>query len=99
MKKLLPLLALPFAAAIAAPVVYDLPAETAELRPSKLPGYETARDHCLACHSVDYVAIQPPKKGKAFWEAEVTKMINVYKASSISAEDAKLIAEYLSETY
>ena len=52
----------------------------------------------MACHSADYIAIQPPKKGKPFWEAEVTKMIKTYKAT-ISDDDAKVIADYLASTY
>jgi hypothetical protein len=47
---------------------------------------------------MDYVEMQPPSKGKAFWEAEVTKMVNVYKAQ-ISPEDRKAIADYLAERY
>ncbi|MEJ1936882.1 hypothetical protein WDZ92_42355 [Nostoc sp. NIES-2111] len=82
--------------ALAAPVTYQLPAETAQLRPG--PGLETARNNCSACHSADYMAMQPPGKGKAFWEAEVAKMIKTYKAP-ISDTDAKVISEYLAENY
>jgi sulfite dehydrogenase (cytochrome) subunit B len=82
--------------AAAAPVTYQLPPETATLRPG--PGVEVAQNNCMACHSVDYIAIQPPKKGKAFWEAEVVKMIKTYKAQ-INDEDAKAIADYLASTY
>jgi hypothetical protein len=42
--------------------------------------------------------MQPPKKGKAFWEAEVTKMIKTYGAP-INEADAKVIADYLAQTY
>jgi hypothetical protein len=52
----------------------------------------------VACHSADYIAMQPPKKGKAFWEAEVTKMIKTYGAP-INEADAKVIADYLAQTY
>ena len=82
--------------AIAKPVTYAIPAETAQLRPG--PGQDTAQNNCMACHSADYIAIQPPKKGKPFWEAEVTKMIKTYKAT-ISDDDAKVIADYLASTY
>lgn len=84
------------APATAKPVTYDLPEETAVLKPG--PGLETAQNSCMACHSADYVAIQPPKKGHAFWQAEVTKMIKVYGAP-IDSADAKVIAEYLAQTY
>ncbi|MCP8940137.1 cytochrome c [Alsobacter sp. SYSU M60028] len=91
--------ALTFAAvgfALAKPVSYELPAETAQLRPG--PGLDTAQNNCLACHSADYMAMQPPKKGKPFWEAEVVKMIKTYKAP-ISDDDAKVIADYLAAAY
>jgi cytochrome c553 len=81
--------------AIAAPMVYQLPPETAELKPG--PGVETAAV-CQACHSADYIATQPPGKGKAFWQAEVQKMIKVYKAP-IGEDDAATIANYLAATY
>ena len=81
--------------AIAEPTVYQLPPETAELKPG--PGVETAIV-CQACHSADYIATQPPGKGKAFWQAEVQKMIKLYKAP-IADSDASVIANYLAATY
>jgi hypothetical protein len=81
--------------AIAEPTVYQLPPETAELKPG--PGVETAAV-CQACHSADYIATQPPGKGKAFWQAEVQKMIKLYKAP-IADSDASVIANYLAATY
>jgi mono/diheme cytochrome c family protein len=80
----------------AEPVSYDLPEETAVLRPG--PGMDAAQSNCVACHSADYIAMQPPKRGKAFWEAEVTKMIKTYGAP-ITEADAKVIADYLAQTY
>lgn len=82
-------------AAIAAPIVYQLPDETAQLKPG--PGVETAVV-CQACHSADYISTQPPGEGKAFWQAEVQKMIKVYKAP-IAESDAATIAGYLAATY
>jgi mono/diheme cytochrome c family protein len=82
--------------AIAEPVTYDLPEEVAVLKPG--PGLETAQSNCVACHSADYIAMQPPKRGKAFWDAEVTKMIKTYGAP-ITEPDAKIIADYLAQTY
>ena len=73
----------------AKPLTYALPDETAVLRPGPEPGLEAAKNNCMACHSVDYVETQPPKKGAAFWDAEVTKMIKVYKAP-IDEKDAKI---------
>jgi predicted secreted protein len=83
------------APAIAGPITYQLPDETAELKPG--PGDETARV-CRACHSADYISTQPSKKGKAFWGAEVQKMIKVYKAP-IPDADAATITDYLATNY
>ena len=91
---LLPL-AVVSSAAIAGPISYQLPNETADLEPG--PGVETAI-LCRACHSADYISTQPSRKGKAFWEAEVQKMIKVYKAP-IAPKDAAAIADYLAATY
>ncbi|MBI3503642.1 MAG: cytochrome c [Proteobacteria bacterium] len=85
-------------AAIAKPFKYDLPDETATLRPAPGPGREAAQNNCMSCHSADYVAMQPGKKGKVFWDAEVAKMVNVFKAQ-IAPGDMKLIGEYLAENY
>lgn len=84
--------------ALAMPKTYQLPAETAVLKPGPGPGFEAAKNNCMSCHSVDYVNFQPPKKGQAFWDAEVQKMIKVYRAP-IDEADAKAIAEYLAKTY
>ena len=85
-------------AASANPVTYQLPQETAQLRPGPEPGRDAAQNNCTACHSVDYIAIQPPKKGKAFWESEVNKMVQTYKAE-IKPDDAKIITDYLAAAY
>ena len=82
-------------AALAEPMVYQLPPETAVLKPG--PGVETAAV-CQACHSADYISTQPSGKGKAFWHGEVQKMIKVYKAP-IGEDDATVIANYLAAIY
>jgi len=81
--------------AMAEPMVYQLPPETAELKPG--PGVETAIV-CTACHSADYISTQPSGRGKAFWQAEVQKMIKAYKAP-IGEDDAAVIANYLAAAY
>jgi len=81
--------------AIAEPIVYQLPPETAELKPG--PGADTAA-LCTACHSADYITTQPRGKGKAFWQGEVRKMVKVYGAP-IDDKDAAVIADYLAATY
>jgi mono/diheme cytochrome c family protein len=89
-------LAASLGAATAESLTYELPQETATLKPGA--GAEVAQNNCLACHSVDYIAMQPPQKGKAFWEAEVAKMIKTYHAP-IDEADAKTISDYLAQTY
>ena len=87
----------PFAAN-AAPISYELPEETASLKPG--PDAELAQNNCMACHSVDYITTQPRGPGfqKEFWTAEVDKMIKVYGAP-IDADDARRIIDYLAATY
>lgn len=85
-------------AALAAPVQYELPAETAEYAPG--PHQDVAQSNCGACHSVDYISTQPRnlRDPRAFWTAEVAKMQKVYGAP-IDDADAKLIVEYLVAAY
>ena len=87
-------------AAHAAPTTYVLPEPTAQLKPLKghEVGLASAQANCLSCHSVDYIAMQPPEKGKVFWDSEVTKMIKVYHAP-IEEADAKAISSYLTDAY
>lgn len=82
----------------AKPRTYTLPDDTAELRAGSGPGFEATKNNCQSCHSVDYILTQPPKKGQAFWDAEVTKMIKTYHAP-IEEADAKAIADYLTMLY
>jgi mono/diheme cytochrome c family protein len=81
---------------LAKPLSYVLPDETAAFRPG--PGVNVAQNNCTSCHSADYINFQPPNKGRAFWEAEVQKMIKAYHAQ-IDENDAKSITDYLSKTY
>jgi mono/diheme cytochrome c family protein len=85
-------------AAIASPVSYNLPPETAAFKPG--PNLDLVKNNCTACHSADYIAIQPrgPKFKKDFWQAEVTKMIKVYGAPIADADVAGIV-EYLTATY
>jgi cytochrome c553 len=85
-------------AAIAAPVSYALPDETAAFKPG--PNLEAAQNNCTGCHSADYIPTQPrgPKFKKDFWAAEVTKMIKAYGAP-IDEADVPKIVEYLAATY
>jgi sulfite dehydrogenase (cytochrome) subunit B len=85
------------ASVTAAPVNYKIPDETVAFRPG--PNLEVVQGNCAACHSADYINTQPPMKDKkAFWQAEVTKMIKVYGAP-IDDSDVGKIVDYLAATY
>ncbi len=85
------------AAVTAAPVNYQLPDEVAAFKPG--PDLELVKGNCSACHSADYIAMQPPMKDKkGFWQAEVTKMIKVYGAPIDEADIGKIV-DYLAATY
>ncbi|HKU86279.1 MAG TPA: cytochrome c [Casimicrobiaceae bacterium] len=74
----------------------ELPAETGSFKPGA--GSELAQQQCVACHSADYVSIQPPGKPLAFWKAEVEKMKKVYGAQ-IPDDQIEPIARYLARAY
>lgn len=82
----------------AVPVLYKLPEETAAFKPG--PNLDVVKNNCTGCHSADYVSTQPrnAKSRKDFWQAEVTKMINVYGAP-IKDADVPKIVDYLAATY
>jgi mono/diheme cytochrome c family protein len=85
------------AGATAAPVNYKVPDEVAAFKPG--PNLEVVQGNCGACHSADYIRTQPPMKDrKAFWQAEVTKMIKVYGAPIDDADIGKIV-DYLAATY
>lgn len=103
LRKKLPFL-LVAAAAAAAPVLGEaepavvlkslsvtLPETSAMFPPG--PGVDAINNNCLSCHSVEMVLNQPalPKAG---WQAEVTKMRNVFKAP-IAESDVPTIVDYL----
>ncbi|WP_454624223.1 cytochrome c [Bradyrhizobium cenepequi] len=73
---------------------------TVELPPGDglFPGGSSAdaiNNNCLACHSADMVLNQP-KLPKSAWDAEVRKMINVYKAP-VDEVDVPKIVDYLAQ--
>jgi mono/diheme cytochrome c family protein len=57
------------------------------------PGLAAMQSNCISCHTAGMILTQPAMP-KAFWEAEVTKMRNVYKAP-ISDKDVPDIVAYL----
>lgn len=58
-------------------------------------GSDPVNANCTACHSAEMVLAQPPL-AKATWQAEVTKMVKVYKAS-VDETDIPAIVEYLNK--
>ena len=82
----------------ATPLTIVLPAETAKLRPSSLPGYQLAMQKCATCHSADYVNYQPPGMTLKQWTAEMGKMQHLYGAP-ISDDDVNKIGAYLAVAY
>jgi cytochrome c551/c552 len=73
----------------------ELPPETASFKPG--PGAEIANGQCLICHSVEYVATQPPLP-TAFWAASVKKMREKYGAP-IPEEQVEPLVNYLAKHY
>jgi hypothetical protein len=75
-----------------------LPAESARLAESKLPGYSLAVTYCFTCHSTDYVIYQPSSTARATWRASVIKMQKTFGAP-IPDSAVDPIAEYLAQSY
>ena len=72
----------------------ELPADTVTLPPGR--HVELATANCMACHSADMILNQP-RLTRAQWEANVEKMIKVYKAP-IETKDVPQIVDYLVAT-
>lgn len=81
--------------ALAAPVRFELPKETAAYKPG--PGSELAKNHCLICHSAEYVLTQP-RLPRAFWDANVAKMRDKYGAL-LPKEQVPALVDYLVKNY
>jgi len=80
-------------AAVAAAVAGEKPVQL-----KKGPGVDKVEANCAACHSLDYIPMNSPFINATTWDLEVTKMINAFKAP-ISADDAKVIGDYLKANY
>lgn len=76
----------------------SLPPDGIQLKASSLPGYAKAQANCVACHSAEYMAYQPPTAARPYWAAMVTRMKGVFKAP-IDDADMPLIVDYLAKTY
>ena len=71
-------------------VTVDLP-DSGRMFPG--PGSDAINNNCLACHSAGMVLNQPALS-KSAWQAEVTKMVQFYKAP-VSEGDVPAIVDYL----
>ncbi|MBV9657497.1 MAG: hypothetical protein JO295_05245 [Verrucomicrobia bacterium] len=59
------------------------------------PGLEAYNANCVLCHTNRYVLMQP-KFPRKTWEAEVTKMVNVYGAPIAEAQQREIVAYLMS---
>lgn len=59
--------------------------------PWKGEGAALVERNCLACHSAEMIATQPPLTAEK-WQASIDKMRSVYKARIDPADDAALVA-------
>jgi hypothetical protein len=57
------------------------------------PGLTAMQSNCISCHTPGMILTQP-NMPKAFWEAEIAKMRNVYKAP-VDEKDVPDIVSYL----
>ena len=76
-------------------VSITMPPETGAYK--NAPGVELVQANCVACHSTEYVATQPPMPRK-FWEATVKKMKEKFGAPTPDAQVAALV-DYLAANY
>jgi mono/diheme cytochrome c family protein len=60
------------------------------------PGRAVVEHNCASCHSLDYLRTNSPFLDRRGWQAEITKMTNVFGAP-IAPEDANAIADYLAK--
>ena len=85
------------ASALAADKTITMPPDNAYARLAPGDGVDVTQRQCIACHSTDYIVMQP-RGGEKQWSAVVTKMVKVFGAP-VSDEDAKTIVEYLTTHY
>jgi mono/diheme cytochrome c family protein len=85
-----------FAAALVALPAAASAEQEIKLKPG--PGLNVVESNCQPCHTLAYIPMNSPILNAAGWDAAVNKMINAFKAP-ISADDAKVIKEYLTKNY
>jgi mono/diheme cytochrome c family protein len=69
-----------------------------DVRLRDAPGRALVEAHCVACHSLDYIAMNRPILDRKGWEASVAKMVKVMGAP-IAPADATAIVDYLATQY
>ena len=72
-------------------------AQEAKVQLKDGPGKDKAAV-CVACHSVDYIAMNSRFMTKAGWTASINKMINAFGAP-LAKDDVDALATYLTEQY
>jgi hypothetical protein len=72
-------------------------AQESKVQLKEAPGKDKAMQ-CVACHSVDYIAMNSRFLDRAGWTASVNKMINVFGAP-IRKEDVPATVDYLVQNY
>lgn len=95
MKRFFPLILLTPLLTLAVEKKIELPVEAMKFKEGK--GAELANAYCYTCHSVEYIATQPPMPRK-FWEAAVLKMRDKFGAP-IPEESVQPLIDYLTESY
>jgi cytochrome c5 len=76
----------------------QLPPDGVQWKANALPGYAKVSASCVACHSAEYAAYQPPTAARGYWENMVKRMKTVFKAP-IADDDIPVIVDYLAKTY
>jgi mono/diheme cytochrome c family protein len=80
-----------WAAAPALPRSVDVTLPDGSIDLPQGPGRDVAVNNCVACHSADFIAAQPPQP-PAVWAAEVAKMRKVMHAPVNDADAATIVA-------
>ena len=73
-------------------------AEEKSVALAEAPGQQVVEGNCASCHSLDYLRTNSPFLDRKGWQAEITKMTNVFGAP-IAPEEAKTIVDYLAKSY
>lgn len=73
-------------------------ADETALQLKDAPGRQLVEKNCVACHSLDYIAMNSPFLDRKGWEGSVTKMIKVMGAP-IPEADVPGLVDYLARNY